>query len=384
MIISHKITLAATFKQRAYLASAAGTARFVWNWALARWNELYEQGEKPRGAVLKKEFNATKYEKFPWLGEIHRDAHSQPFANLQKAFVAFCKGTAKRPTFKKKGKCRDAFYVANDKLRVDGRRIRLPMVGWVRMREGLRFDGRIMGAVISREADRWFVSLQMDVGDYRRDRTRDGIIGSDLGLTTFATVSTGEKISAPKPIRDALRRLRLRQRSLSRKQKGSANREKQRRKVAGVHLRVKNIRNDFLHKTTTRLCRENQAIGIESLNVKGMLRNHRLARAISDVAWGEFGRQLTYKGPIFGCSVVAHDQWEPSSKRCHQCGWVKTTFALWERVFHCEGCGLVCDRDENASLNLVPSADGKLRLGRLPVAAVAEPGTKPCSLVGTN
>src|SRR3990172_7990103 len=159
------------------------------------------------------------------------------------------------------------------------------------------------GAVVSREADRWFVSIQVDVGDYQRERTGDGIVGVDLGLTTFATISTGEKIKAPKPLKRFLRRLRLAQRSLSRRLKGSSNREKQRRKVARIHHRVANIRNNFIHHVTTKLCRENQAVGVESLNVAGMLRNHKLARAISDAAWGETLRQLSYKGPIFDCEV---------------------------------------------------------------------------------
>ncbi len=356
MILSHCIALGTTFKQRAYFARAAGTARFTWNWALAEWNRQYEAGEKTFGMKLRKQFNAIKYERWPWLANIHRDSHAQPFANLQKALVAFFKGVAERPTFKKKGKCRDSFYVANDKLAVDGFRVRLPVVGWIRLCEELRFTGKIMGAVVSREADRWFIAVQVDVGDYRRERTSDGIVGIDLGLTTFATLSTSEKVVAPKPLRRNLRRLRLRQRSLSRRQKGSKNKEKQRQKVTRVHARVSNIRNDFIHKFTNRICRENQAIGVETLNVAGMLQNHKLARAISDVAWGETLRQLKYKVVIFGCKLTAAPMFEPSTKRCYRCGVVKAKMSLSERTFRCEACGLICDRDDNASQNLLPQA----------------------------
>lgn len=377
MIISHKIARDPTYKQRDYFARAAGTARFVWNLALARWKELYAAGQNPNAATLKAEFNATKYERFPWLGGIHRDAHAEPFMNLGKAFAAFFKGTAKYPRFKAKKRSRDSFYVANDKFRTDGKRIRLPVIGWVRMRESLRFVGKITGAVVNRECDRWSVAIQVDVGDYRRTRTGNGSIGIDLGLTKFATLSTGEQVIAPKPLKHALRRLRIRQRSLSRRKPGSSNREKQWRMVARTHARIANIRRDFIQKFTTRTCRENQAIGVESLNVAGMIQNRKLSRAISDVAWGETLRQFDYKAVIFECELAVAAPFEPSSKRCHVCGIAKKTLALSDRTFTCDGCGSVCDRDLNAALNLVPSADGKLRLGRSPVAAVAEPETTP-------
>jgi putative transposase len=394
LILAHRIALDPTFAQRAYFARAAGTARFTWNWALAEWDRRYAAGEKPNGKTLKTAFNAIKYEVFPWLKNIHRNAHAQPFAYLQKAFVAFFQGTAERPSFKKKGKRRDSFYVANDKLRLDGCRLHLPVVGWVRLREPLRFAGKIVGAVVSREADRWFVSIQVDVGAYRRERTADGVVGVDLGLTAFATLSTGDKVHAPKPLGRCLRRLRLRQRSLSRRQKGSRNREKQRRKVARVYARVKNIRRDFCHKFTSRLCRENQAVGVETLNVAGLLRNHKLARAIADVAWGETLRQIAYKGPLFACAVIEAPAFELTTKCCHRCGRVKDEMPLSERVFRCEGCGLVCDRDMNAARNLVPPAwrevtavDRKALASGLPTDVKprrVEAATKPCSPTSTN
>jgi putative transposase len=360
VILAHRIALDPTFAQRSYFARACGTARFTWNWALAEWDRRYAAGEKPTGNALKAAFNAIKYGAFPWLKTIHRDAHAQPFANLQKAFVAFFKGTAQRPTFKKKGKCRESFYVANDKLYLDGYRVRLPIVGWVRLREQLRFTGKIVGAVVRQEAGRWFISIQVDIGDYHRPRTGDGEVGVDLGLATFATLSNGGKIAAPKPLRAALRRLRRCCRKVSRRQLGSARREKAKRILARVHARVKNIRSDFLHKLTTRLCRENQAVGVESLAVKDLARNRRLARAISDAGWSEAFRQLAYKGPIFACRIVEADRFYPSSKRCHHCGQIKEALALSERVFACGVCGLACDRDVNAALNLLPQALGKV------------------------
>src|SRR5262249_33281139 len=160
---------------------------------------------------------------------------------------------------------------ANDKLRLDGPRLRLPVVGWVRMREPLRFAGKIVGAVVVREAQRWLVSIQVEVGDYRRPRTGDGEAGVDLGLTSFATLSTGAKIASPKPLGAALRKLRRCARKVSRRQKGSHRRERAKGVLASVHARVKNVRADFCHKLTSRLCRENQAVGVESLAVANLV-----------------------------------------------------------------------------------------------------------------
>jgi len=374
----------------AYFARAAGAARFTWNWALAEWDRRYAAGEKLNGQALKAAFNAIKYDAFPWLKDIHRDAHAQPFAHLHKAFAAFFKGTAQRPTFKTKGKCRDSFYVANDKMRLDGYRVRLPVVGWVRLREQLRFAGKIVGAVVSREAQRWFVSILVDVGDYQRPRTSDGELGLDVGLAAFATLSTGEKIAAPKPLRRALGRLRRWGRKVSRRQRGSSRRDRAKRVLARVHAKVKNIRRDFLHQLSTRLCRENQALGVESLAVTNLLRNGKLALSIADASWGEFLRQLHYKGSIFDCEVIEAERFYPSSKRCHRCGQVKQNLALSERTFFCEACGLVCDRDVNAAWNLVPQAlrevtavDSMVRPG-LHTGCEDETATIPCALSRTK
>ena len=194
MILSHKIELDATCKQKRYFASAAGCARFVWNWAVAEWDRQYLAGEKPSGMKLKREFNAIKYDRFPWMADIHRDAHAQPFANLDKAYKMYFSSNAEKPKFKKKGKCKDSFYVANDQFRVEQKMVTLPRIGRVRMREKLRFTGKIMAATVSRTADRWFISIQVDVGEYRKPRTGDGVVGVDLGLNVTAMVSDGQRL----------------------------------------------------------------------------------------------------------------------------------------------------------------------------------------------
>uniref|UniRef100_UPI0028AB0882 RNA-guided endonuclease InsQ/TnpB family protein n=1 Tax=Massilia alkalitolerans TaxID=286638 RepID=UPI0028AB0882 len=196
MLLAHRIRLDPTLEQRDYFARAAGTARRVWNWALAEWQRQIAAGIRPDAMDLKKQFNRIKYldhdwldaEGQPWLRTIHRDAHAQPFANLAKAWRRYFEQRragqpAHPPRFKKKGRCRDAFYVANDKFRLDGAKVVLPKVGTVALCESLRWKGKIQGASVVREADHWFLSIQVDVSeiDARLRRTGDGVIGIDLG-----------------------------------------------------------------------------------------------------------------------------------------------------------------------------------------------------------
>jgi len=381
MHLSHKIALDPTCKQREYFTRAAGTARFVWNWGLARWNEVYAAGGKPNGMSLKKEFNASYPDAFPWVAEVHRDCHSQPFADLQVAWSRFFNGLADKPTFKKKNKSRPSFYVANDYMRFDGKRVRLPRIGWVRTRESLRFTGKINSARCVEEAGRWFLCVSVDVGEVRKERTGDGIIGVDLGIKTLATLSTGEQVENPRPLRKAQERLRRAQRKMSRRVKGSNNRNKQRRAVAKIHHRIRNIRHDVLHKLTTRLAKNHGTIVIENLNVSGMIKNHRLAQAIGDASFGMFRKLLTYKAKLYGTRIVVADRFFPSSKTCHSCGLVKDELSLGERIFRCP-CGLQIDRDLNAARNLerLATVCGEVTPAEMPTG-VSEAGTTTRTLL---
>lgn len=351
MILAHMIRLVPTVKQEQYFARACGIARFTYNWALAEWKRRYEAGEKPNGMALRKHFNSIRREQFPWTYEVHRDCTAQPFANLQKAFTGLFKKKARYPKFKKKGQ-HDVFYMANDKFSLEDDRVRIPVLGWVRTREALRFAGKIMGAVVKRVADAWFVVIQVDVAHSERARTSDNTVGVDLGVKTTATLSTGEQVQGPRALRKAQERLKRKSRQFSQKQKGSKNSKKAQMVLARLHRRVAWIRNDFLHKITSRLCRENQTVVIEDLNVRGMVKNHSLARAISDEGWGDFRWQLEYKAPLYGTNIIVADRWFPSSKRCSRCGHVVKKLGLNVRTFCCPCCGLVIDRDHNAALNL--------------------------------
>ncbi len=382
MNLTHKIALDPTCKQRQYFARCAGTARFVWNWALAEWNKQYDAGNRPSGVKLKKQFNATYREEFPWIRETHRDCHSQPFADLQRAFANMFDGRADNPSFKKKSKSRPSFCIANDRLTISSKTARLPVIGKVRMRESIRFQGKIMSARVVKDGERWFLCVAVDVGDYDKPRfegSEGKVVGVDLGIKMLATLSTGEQVVNPKLLRKAQAKLRRAQRKLSRRQKGSNNRAKQARRVAKIHYRVKNIRHDGLHKLTTKLCRENQTVGIEDLNVAGMVQNHRLAQAVSDASFGLFRTLLTYKAAIYGTLVVVADRFYPSSKMCSACGVVKDKLSLGERTFECNNCGLKIDRDLNAALNLekLARASREVTLVEL-LRSDAEAGTTPC------
>jgi putative transposase len=351
MIFAHKIALDLTKAQEMYCRQAAGTARFTYNWGLAHWQQQYRNGEHPTAANLKKQWNAIKYERYPWLKDMHRDTHAQPFTNLNMAFQKFFRHDAGYPTFKKKGQ-HDSFYIANDKMQVHGKRLRIPKLGWVRMRETLRFTGKLMSAVVSCTADRWHVSLNVQVEALPLCENQAGRVGVDLGVTHLATLSTREKINGPKPLKAALKKLRRLNRELARRVKFSAHWHQTKRKLGRLHAHIRAIRTDALHKLTTSLTQTYAEVVIEDLHVMGMVRNHHLARAISDMGFGTFRQMLTYKAEAYGCTVHVASRWFPSSKLCRLCGAVNDTLALADRLFTCTACGHTEDRDIHAAKNL--------------------------------
>jgi putative transposase len=359
MLIAHRIALDPNNVQATYFARASGTARFAYNWALAEWKQQYDAWKadstlpKPSQAALRRQLNAIKREQFPWMLEVTKNAPQMAIIQLGQAFQNFFAGRARYPQFRKKG-VHDRFTLTNDQFDLDGSRIRIPNLGWVRMRETLRFAGKIMSATVSRVADRWFVSIAVDTPDssHLPQAENQGEAGVDLGVWALATLSTGEAIAGPKPHKALLGRLRRLSRSLSRKQKGSANRRKARAKLAGLHARIAAIRSEALHKLTTDLTRRFHTIGIEDLNVRGMVRNRHLARSIADMGFFEFRRQLEYKAAMRGGQVVVADRFYASSKTCSACGHKLDELPLVVREWMCPTCGTVHDRDVNAAINL--------------------------------
>ena len=379
MIIAHKIALDPTAEQACSFARACGTARFAYNWALAEWKRQYQAGGKPSEAALRRQLNAVKRTEFPWMLAVTKTAPQQAIKNLGAAFKRFFSGQARYPRFKKKG-VHDSFRADNGPgtFALCDRRIKLPVMGWVRLREPLRFAGRLLSATVSRVADRWFVSVQVEITPQARPPENQGMaVGVDLGVTVLASLSDGSAVQGPKALRTQLGKLKRLSRSLSRKVKGSANRRKAKAQLARLHARIANIRRDALHKLTTALVRRFQTIGIEDLNVRGMLANGRLSRAIADMGWHEFRRQLDYKAGMQGRTVVVAPRFYPSSKTCSHCGHIVPALPLSIRQWACPACGSVHDRDHNAALNLqklavssTVTACGEDSAGGRPVPAV--------------
>jgi putative transposase len=360
MIKAHKIRLHPTPEQAVYFAKAAGTARFVWNWALAEWNRQYEAGEKPTALKLKKQFNAIRREQFPWTWEVTKNASDQPFLDLGKAFTAFFEGKAKRPTFKGKKRSKPSFYLANDQFEVGDHRIWIPKLGWVNMAEKLRFQGKIRGARITKTSDWWFVSIQVEM-PAELPMNKPAVVGIDVGLNRLATLSTGEEVENQAFLKTALKKLRQANKRLHRRKLGSKNREKARRQVARLHYRITCLRQDVLQKLTTRLANSYGIIGVEHLHLKGLLKNRRLARSFSDASLGTLVRLLEAKVESHGGLVIKVNRFFPSSKTCHCCGWKWEDMALKDRIFVCQNpqCPyyqFAQDRDHNAGQNVLQEA----------------------------
>ena len=359
MLIAHKIALDPNNVQATYLARAAGTARFAYNWALAEWGRQYQAHQadpalpRPSESALRRQLNAIKREHFPWMLEVTKNAPQMAIRQLGTAFGNFFAGRARYPVFRRKG-VRDRFTLTNDQFAIVGARIRIPLLGWVRMREALRFTGKVISATVSRTASKWFVAIAVEIPDssHLPPAENQGAVGVDLGITTQATLSTGEKVGGPKALRTLLARLKRLSTSLSRKQPGSANRHKAKAALARLHARIANVRRNAQHAFTSDLTRQFHTIGIEDLQVGAMMKNRCLSRAIADMGWAEIRRQILYKAAMRGAVVHVAERWYPSSKLCSRCGEKCAALPLSVRAWTCSACGSTHDRDVNAAINL--------------------------------
>jgi putative transposase len=233
--------------------------------------------------------------------------------------------------------------------------IQLPRLGCLRLKEHGYLPVEvvhILNATVSERAGRWFVSVQVEKEQLDQKASYQPVVGVDLGVLALATFSDGTRIENPHALKRDLGKIKRLQRTVSRRKKGSANREKAVRQLARAHLRVANVRKDTLHQVTSRLARTKSAVVLEDLNVRGMVQNHHLAQAITDVGFYEFRRQMVYKGQWYGCQIILAPRFYPSTKRCSHCGHIKVEMDLGTRVYICDHCGLVIDRDLNAALNL--------------------------------
>ena len=360
MIRAHKIRLEPNNVQATYFKKACGTARFAYNWALAKAKEQYEQDNNSRfnESALRKELNSIKKELFPWMFEVTKCAPQLAIKDgLSRAFRNFFAKRAGIPRFHKKG-VNDRFSLSNDQLKINGHSVKIPNLGWVKLSESLRYDGKILGATISRRADKWFIAIQVEMPDTPIPASENQAVGVDLGVRTLATLSDGVRVIGPKASRLYEEKLRRLNRALSRKigakkgEKKSANFIKARKRIVTLYARMANIRSDETHKLTTMLTRKYGVIGIEDLNIKGMMSNHKLARSVADMSFFEFRRQLEYKSEASGVNIVIADMWFPSSKTCSVCGRKVDEISLDVKEWTCEYCGALHDRDINAAINL--------------------------------
>jgi putative transposase len=427
MKTAHKIRMNPTPEQVEYLKRACGTRRFIYNWGREQWEKQYQAYKQeqetlpeeertltpPSAFALKKQFNEIREHAYPWTYEVTKCVVEGAFDDLSKAYDNFFAGRADYPSYKKKGKSHESFYLSNDKFTVGshwisipglgrfvldqrqiekGRGKRLRKMGTVNLAEKLRFvekgkatiprkprnkrqqviceSVKILGATVSGEAGHWYVSIQVEVKKERAP-TPSPVVGVDVGIKQAAVVSDGRRLENQKPLVHHLKKLGKLQRALSRKRSAkdpetkrtvfSKNYEKQRLKVARKHQQIANSRRDIQHKFTTELARTCGVIGIEDLNILGMMANRKLSRAVADAAMGQLLQFLKTKVANAGGDLFVASRWFPSTKRCSCCGHVKKRMPLKHRTYQCLVCGLVLDRDLNAALNLAWFATEMLR-----------------------
>lgn len=352
----YKTELRLNDKQTTACLKHAGAARYTYNWGLNQKKMAYENGEKTPNAIeLHRRLNLLKKSELPWMYEVSKCSPQEALRNLDRAFDNFYKKRSKFPKFKSKKNGIGGFRLTGT-IKVTDKTIQLPRLGVLKLKEQgyLPIDAKILSASVSERAGRWFVSIQVeeDLPEYTGVKDKHDVVGVDLGIKKLATVSDGTKYENPKPLKTKLRKLKKLQQSVSRKVKGSNNRKKATKKVARLHLSISNVRKDTLHKMTTTLAKTKRVVGIEDLNVSGMMKNRCLARSIADLGLFELRRQLSYKGGWYSCKIVPVDRFFPSSKTCSVCGEINEILTLADREWDCGGCGTHHDRDHNASVNL--------------------------------
>jgi putative transposase len=390
VIQAYRFALDPTPRQCRALASHCGAARVAYNWGLHLVQARLDQRRlDPSVQVpwtlpeLRREWNRAKHEAAPLWAQNSKEAYSSGLDGLARALRNWVdsrngrrKGRPVRfPSYKKKGRSRDACRFTTGAINVlpDRNHVQLPRIGILKTHESTRKlarrleqgTARILAATISRTADRWLVSFTVEIQRaVPASNGHDTIVGVDVGVRHLATLSTEVEVSNPRALDRSLRKLRRLNRQLGRRKPNSKRRSDTRRKLARVHARAANLRRDALHKLTTTLATQHAIVVVEQLNVAGMVRNRRLARALSDAGLAELRRQLAYKTGWYGSRLLVADRFYPSSKTCSACGRVKAKLTLAERSFTCEACGLRIDRDLNAARNLAKLVDHVARSGR--------------------
>lgn len=365
---AYKFYFEPTPEQRHQLAVEFGNARFVWNRCLELRTKAWEERQERNNYVsLNKQVTAWKRGEFPWLADSSSGALTQCLIDQDKAFQNFFRRVKAGqkpgyPRFKSRYDRQSVRYQLDQRHIAStfsaGEFLKLPKLGYLKIRWSQVPAGIPKMATVSKTPDgRYFVSFACEVAIDVLPLT--GVaLGLDLGIKDVVVASDGVKSGNPRHLKKQLRHLKKQQRRLSRMQKGSNRRRRQRGKVARIHAHIAAMRSDFLHKTTTAIVKSADVIALEGLNVAGMVKNHHLAGAISDVGMGEFRRQIEYKAAWYGRTVVVADRWFPSSKTCSACGSYQAKMPLSVRDWTCPDCGARHDRDVNAAKNIRSFATG--------------------------
>ena len=366
MILGRKVRLCPTNEQEQKLWQSVGTARFIYNWTLARQSDNYKNGGKfISDNDLRKELTILKKtEEYKWLNEVSNNVAKQAVKDACNAYKRFFKGQSEKPKFKSRRKSKPSFYNDNIKLKVKNNIVLIEKVGWVNTSEQLPIDVKYNNPRISYDGKYWYISVGIEVENPVVELTGESV-GIDVGIKDLAVCSNGmtfKNINKTKLVKNLEKRLRRLQRKISKKYEmnkegrkfvKTSNIIKLEKQIRLIHRRLSNIRNNHLHQATTKIVKTKPSkVVMETLNIKGMMKNRHLSKAIAQQGLYEFKRQLDYKCQLYGIDFVEADKWYPSSKTCSECGHVKTRLSLSERTYICEDCGVVIDRDYNASINL--------------------------------
>ncbi len=365
-------------EQREMLAQHFGCVRWIYNWAIDRQQESHDAGE---GYVSRRKLQdhlpgLKRQEETKWLARVNAQSLQAALKNLDGAFKDFFDGERGYPRYKSKRRRQSFEAPQRGEVNFESGTIKVPKIPPIRAKLSRQFVGTVKTVTVSQNpSGRYFASVLVEVPEEVPEKPpidSDTTVGVDLGISHFATLSTGEKIENPRLLGNSLKRLGALQRRMQRKEKGSENREKARRKVARLHEHIANQRKDFLHKLTARLTAENQTVAIETLNVSGMRKNRCLSRAISDVGWFEFRRQLEYKSDWYGVNLLKIGRFEPSTRRC-TCGHVNGELTLSDRQWTCPACGKhIADRDVHAARQIKQIALSDANVGENNTAGTTE------------
>ena len=372
MILARKVRIIPNKEQEQQLWKSVGTARFIYNWTLARQEENYTlKGTSKNGGKfisdndLRKELTILKKtEEHKWLNELSNNVAKQAVKDACNAYKRFFKGQSEKPKFKSRRKSKPSFYNDNIKLKVKNNIVLIEKVGWVNTSEQLPIDVKYNNPRISYDGKYWYISVGIEVENPVVELTGESV-GIDVGIKDLAVCSNGmtfKNINKTKLVKNLEKRLRRLQRKISKKYEmnkegrkfvKTSNIIKLEKQIRLIHRRLSNIRNNHLHQATNKIVKTKPSrVVMETLNIKGMMKNKHLSKAIAEQCLYDFKVKLKYKCEFNGIEFVEADKWYPSSKTCSECGHIKSRLSLSERTYICEDCGVAIDRDYNASINL--------------------------------